>query len=106
MSKHVVTLVYLNIDVVVFRSWTSDAMKYESKNAWTEAKSAETTPMAEQTIAIDDTKGIAINANVTAKPDDGNVTEITIEQVHPSVQPSIQGHGQGNETEREGEIDR
>lgn len=101
MSQHVTS--YLN--VAVFRSWTSGTMKYESKNAWTEAESAETTSMAEETIAIDDTKGIAINANVTAKPDDGNVTEITIEQLHPSVQPSIQGHGQGNETEREGETD-
>lgn len=100
MSQHVTP--YLN--VAVFRSWTSGT-KYESKNAWTEAESAETTSMAEETIAIDDTKGIAINANVTAKPDDGNVTEITIEQLHPSVQPSIQGHGQGNETEREGETD-
>lgn len=101
MSQHVTP--YLN--VAVFRSWTSGTMKYESKNAWTEAESAETTSMAEETIAFDDTKGIAINANVTAKPDDGNVTEITIEQLHPSVQPSIQGHGQENETEREGETD-
>lgn len=66
----------------------------------TEAESAETTPMTEQT--IDDTKGITVSANVTAKPDDGDVTEITIELVHPSLQPSIQGH----ETEREGETDR
>lgn len=56
--------------------------------------------MTEQT--IDDTKGITVSANVTAKPDDGDVTEITIELVHPSLQPSIQGH----ESEREGEIDK
>ena len=65
-----------------------------------------TTRMNEQTIGIDDTNRSVVTVNVTAKPDDDNVTKITIDPVHHSVHASSQGQQplMNEQEETQGEI--
>ncbi|XP_076761416.1 serine protease nudel [Xylocopa sonorina] len=62
--------------------------------------SALITEIAEGTTArisrIDDTGRTAVALNVTAKLDEGDVTEMASDAVHPSLHPSGQGHGELN----------
>ncbi|XP_043512078.1 serine protease nudel-like isoform X2 [Frieseomelitta varia] len=83
----------------------SETMEHSDKNVVTEATvinartSIQTTPKAEdtttrmdeQTIGIGDTNRSVVTVNVTAKPDDNNVTKITIDPVHHSVHTLSQG---------------
>ncbi|XP_033322344.2 serine protease nudel [Megalopta genalis] len=49
-----------------------------------------------QANGIDDVEQTVAARNVTGEPDDGRVTEIENEPVHPSVHPSDQGHAELN----------
>ncbi|CAL7938816.1 unnamed protein product [Xylocopa violacea] len=68
--------------------------------------SALITELAEETTTrtggIDDTGRTTVAMNVTARLDEGNVTEMAIGAVHPSVHPSGQGHGEQNGLENGG----
>ncbi|CAK9811280.1 Serine protease nudel [Anthophora plagiata] len=87
------------------KSSTIRTTEYESTsteakiiNAMTDQSSkAEGTTI--ETKRINDTTQSVVTVNVTAKPDESNVTEITNSAVHPSGQ----GLGEWNKTEREGE---
>ena len=98
-------------------------MEHSDKNVITEAAvinartTIQTTPKAEdtttrmdeQTIGIGDTNRSVVTVNVTAKPDNDNVTKITIDPVHHSVHTSSQGQqslmNEQKETQGETQID-
>ncbi|KOX71108.1 Serine protease nudel [Melipona quadrifasciata] len=93
------------LETTLKTSFPSETMEHGDKNVVTEAAvintktSIQTTPKAEdttttmneQTIGMGDTNRSVVTVNVTAKPDEENVTKITIDPVHHWVHASSQG---------------